>query len=365
ITLARAQKSPRRDLSSTKLPGSQTRCVVTRAPWELTLCVEVVSALQLRLRLASSTGSAKIVRASLRMPPLVPAFTSLGWNTWYLPHPHYRLESCSVNPVFTLNCRPETHLRPFRHVSRPLANHRRNLYATGSEKTKTPSMPDLSPELLAFGFIWYIAFLFSTTCHEAAHALVAKIGGDTTAASGGQVTLNPVPHIQREPWGMVVIPLISFAISKGQSMFGWASAPYDPLWERRHPHRAALMALAGPATNYLLMFLAVIGLRVGAAMHWLGRDPNTGRADFPTVILFVFFTLNLLLGTFNLLPAPPLDGSSVIMLYMSENRAHRYLDWLRGNNFAVLGLIAALLVFRQFYPYVEDFAVNVLIRGQF
>ena len=230
-------------------------------------------------------------------------------------------------------------------------------------KNKTPSMPDLSPELLAFGFIWYIAFLFSTTCHEAAHALVAKIGGDTTAASGGQVTLNPVPHIQREPWGMVVIPLISFAISKGQSMFGWASAPYDPLWERRHPHRAALMALAGPATNYLLMFLAVIGLRVGTAMQWLGRDPNTGRADFPTAILFVFFTLNLLLGTFNLLPAPPLDGSSVIMLFMSEKRAHKYLDWLRGNSYAMLGLLVALLVFRQFYHYVEDFAVDQLLRG--
>ena len=226
-------------------------------------------------------------------------------------------------------------------------------------------MPDLSPELLAFGFIWYIAFLFSTTCHEAAHALVAKLGGDPTAALGGQVTLNPVPHIQREPWGMVVIPLITFALSKGQSMFGWASAPYDPNWERRHPHRAALMALAGPATNYLLMFIAVIGLRVGIAMHWLGRDPNTGRADFPTVILFVFFTLNLLLGTFNLMPAPPLDGSTVIMLFMSEKRAYRYLDWLRGNNLAMLGLILVWVVFRQFYPYVQDFATNVLIRGRF
>jgi Zn-dependent protease len=60
-------------------------------------------------------------------------------------------------------------------------------------------MPDFSPQLLAFGFVWYVAFLFSTTCHEAAHAFVAKLGGDDTAALGGQVTLNPVPHIQREP----------------------------------------------------------------------------------------------------------------------------------------------------------------------
>src|SRR6266404_1873717 len=105
MTLARAQKSPRRDLSSTKLQGSQTRWVVTRAPWALMLCVEVVSALQLRLRSASSTGSAKIVRASLRMPPLVPAVTSSGGDICYLSHPHYRLESYSVNPVFTLNRR--------------------------------------------------------------------------------------------------------------------------------------------------------------------------------------------------------------------------------------------------------------------
>src|SRR6267378_4569542 len=112
MTLARAQKSPRRDLSITKLPGSQTRCVVTRAPWELMLCVEVGSALQFRLRLASSTGSAKIVRPSLRMLPLFAAVTSSGWDTRCLPYPHYRLESYSVNPVFTLNCLLDTCLRP-------------------------------------------------------------------------------------------------------------------------------------------------------------------------------------------------------------------------------------------------------------
>jgi Zn-dependent protease len=220
-------------------------------------------------------------------------------------------------------------------------------------------MPNLTPQMLAFGFIWYVAFLFSTTCHEAAHALVAKIGGDTTAALGGQVSLNPVPHIQREPWGMVVIPLLSYVVSG--SMIGWASAPFDPLWERRHPHRSAWMALAGPTANYSLMTLAAIGLRVGSAMQWLGRDPVTGRADFPTVVLYVFFSLNLLLGTFNLLPVPPLDGSTAIMLFMSEERAHKYLDWLRGNSYAMLGLLVGLLLFRQFYQYVEAFATNVLL----
>jgi Zn-dependent protease len=101
----------------------------------------------------------------------------------------------------------------------PLANVSRNLYADSF-------MPDLTPDLLVTGFIWYVAFLFSTTCHEASHALVAKLGGDDTAALGGQVSLNPIPHIRREPFGMVLIPLLAFFMSG--SMIGWASAPYDP-----------------------------------------------------------------------------------------------------------------------------------------
>src|SRR5215467_4635991 len=208
-------------------------------------------------------------------------------------------------------------------------------------------MTEISPQLLVFGFISYVAFLFSTTCHEAAHALVAQRGGDSTAALGGQVTLNPVPHIQREPWGMVVIPILSFFFMQG--MIGWASAPFDPHWERRHPRRAALMALAGPAANYTLMLLAAAGLRIARATGHLGLDPATGRTDLLTTTLLVFFFLNLLLGTFNLLPVPPLDGSAGIMLFMSENRAQRYLSWLRGNSYAMVGLLVGLLVFRYFY----------------
>jgi Zn-dependent protease len=224
-------------------------------------------------------------------------------------------------------------------------------------------MPDLSPELLALGFIWYVAFLFSTTCHEAAHALVAKIGGDQTASSGGQVTLNPVPHIQREPWGMVVIPILSFLVT--QSMIGWASAPFDPHWERRHPRRSAWMALAGPAANYSLMLLAVLGLHFGWSHKWLHYDPVTHRGDFAANILSAFFFLNLLLGTFNLLPVPPLDGSTVIMLFMGEDRARRYLDWLRGNSYAMLGLLLAMVTFRYIYSPIENFALRLFFPGQY
>ncbi|HYW67000.1 MAG TPA: site-2 protease family protein [Candidatus Dormibacteraeota bacterium] len=218
-------------------------------------------------------------------------------------------------------------------------------------------MPDLSPETLALGFIWYVAFLFSTTCHEAAHAFIAKLGGDTTAALGGQVSLNPIPHIRRAPFGMVVFPILSFFLSGG--MIGWASAPYDPLWERRHPRRSAWMALAGPAANFTLMIIAAMALRIGRSYHLFSYNPVTGKPGFVPVILFIFFSLNLLLGTFNLLPVPPLDGSTGIMVFMTEDRAQRYLDWLRGNSFAMAGLLVGLVIFRWVFPIVQSVAFRI------
>jgi Zn-dependent protease len=218
-------------------------------------------------------------------------------------------------------------------------------------------MPDLTPAVFVSAFITYMVFLFSTTCHEAAHALVAKRGGDTTAALGGQVSLNPIPHIRREPFGMVLVPILSFFFSGG--MIGWASAPYDPLWERRHPKRSAWMALAGPAANFTLMLLAAFALRAGRAMELFHPQPN-GNADFFLTALVTTFTLNLLLGTFNLLPVPPLDGSTAIMLFMSESSAQKYLDWLRGNSFAIAGLVVGLVVFRQIFPYVQYFVMHLL-----
>jgi Zn-dependent protease len=125
------------------------------------------------------------------------------------------------------------------------------------------------------------------------------------------------------------------------------------------------MALAGPAANYSLMLLAVLGLHLGWSRNWLHYDPVTHRGDFAANILSAFFFLNLLLGTFNLLPVPPLDGSTGIMLFMSEERAHKYLDWLRGNSYAMLGLLVAMLAFRYIYSPIEDFAIHLFFRSQF
>ena len=84
------------------------------------------------------------------------------------------------------------------------------------------------------------------------------------------------------------------------------------------------MALAGPAANFTLMLIAAAGLRIGSSMGWLHWSQGQ-RPDFAIVTLYVLFSLNLLLGTFNLLPVPPLDGSTAIMLLMDETTAGRYL----------------------------------------
>jgi Zn-dependent protease len=225
---------------------------------------------------------------------------------------------------------------------------------------------------IALGAIWYLAFLFSTTCHEAAHAMVAKWGGDLTASEGGQASLNPVPHIRRSPFGMVVVPILSYVL--GGWMIGWASAPYDPSWQRRHPRRSAWMALAGPAANFTLMFLSVAVIRIGIAagqfipptsisgFSELVLGPN-GEPTFATSALSIFFVLNLLLGTFNLLPVPPLDGHAGIMLLMSESLALRYLDFVHQGSYAFIGLLIAWEVYGRIFQVVFSLGLKLLYGG--
>src|ERR1700733_12769062 len=197
-----------------------------------------------------------------------------------------------------------------------------------------PSAAEITPQFLILGVIWYIVFLFSTTCHEGAHSLAAKLGGDTTAFHGGQVTLNPIPHIRRSPLGLLVVPIISYFVAHW--MIGWASAPYDPAWQQRYPRRAAWMALGGPAANFTLVLLSAIAIRAGiffgvfampnsVSFTQVVQPVGPGLAGFAATFLSIVFVLNLLLGTFNLLPVPPLDGSSAVTLLMPERTALGYM----------------------------------------
>lgn len=235
-------------------------------------------------------------------------------------------------------------------------------------------MPQFGPEVLALGAIWYLVFLFSTVCHEGAHALVAKLGGDPTAFHGGQVSLNPMPHVMREPIGMVLVPIVSFFLYGGRWMLGWASAPYDPLWAQRYPRRAAWMALAGPAADLVLVLLAAAAIRGGIALGYFRApesatftsitqavDPAT--TGFAATFLSVFFMLNLILGVFNLLPVPPLDGHAAIALLMPERAARRWLEWTQDATFRLAGLILAWYFFGGMVRYIFPLALSALYPG--
>lgn len=162
----------------------------------------------------------------------------------------------------------------------------------------------------------FVTLIISLTVHEAAHALFAMWGGDNTAYRSGQVTLNPLPHMQREPFGMLVLPLLSLFLSSGQYCFGFAHAPYDPYWAARHPRRAALMSFAGPLANVLLAAIAFTVL-------WIVARPSSGTEHTIRTIASSFLLLNLLLAVFNLIPLPPLDGAGIVRgLYPPSGRLY-------------------------------------------
>ena len=217
-------------------------------------------------------------------------------------------------------------------------------------------MPNSSFSFFDFG-CWLVVFLLSLSTHEAAHALVAKQLGDVTAYLGGQVTLDPIPHIKREPWGMLIVPIASY-LSSGW-MIGWASAPYNPVWAERYPKRAALMALAGPVANFGIAFLSWCGLKLGLLAGvfvpgggWRFAETvvstQPGLWHLAAALLSLGFSLNALLGVFNLIPVPPLDGSALPLFFLHDEMARAYQRFSRSAMPALLGLF----VVWQFFPRI-------------
>ncbi len=221
--------------------------------------------------------------------------------------------------------------------------------------------------------LWGVAFLFSTTCHEAAHGLAAWWGGDPTALRAGQVTLNPLPHVRREPFGMVLVPLVSYALAGW--MIGWASAPYDPYWAGRHPRRAGLMALAGPAANLALALLAIVALRLLVAAG-VGFAPAVASFEHlldvpsgdPLVIagarlLSILACLNALLFAFNLLPIPPLDGATVLGGLGGEAVRRAYGQFLAMPWASFVGILVAWKVFDLVAPWIFMMVLSLAHPG--
>lgn len=172
----------------------------------------------------------------------------------------------------------------------------------------------MGPDLIRQIAIWFPAVLLSLTVHEYAHAWMATRLGDPTPARDGRLTLNPTSHI--DPIGTLLFPAL-LLVTTG-SVFGWARpVRFEPANFRRDVSMrrgAAYTAVAGPLSNVLLAFVAVLLLGLLGRFGVISGDPN----EMGTRFLVAMFHLNVLLAVFNALPIPPLDGSYLLPRSMDE-----------------------------------------------
>ena len=181
------------------------------------------------------------------------------------------------------------------------------------------------------GFLYLLPLLLaSLTLHELAHAYVATRLGDPTPREQGRLTLNPIVHL--DPLGTITFVATYFLTS---FLFGWAKpVQVDARYFRRPKEHMALVGAAGPATNFLLALVCA-----GVLVHG-GLD---GRVES---VVTLAYTLNLVLGIFNLLPIPPLDGSRIVGAFMSD---YAYARWSALDQYGVFVLFGVIVVFgRQF-----------------
>ena len=184
-----------------------------------------------------------------------------------------------------------------------------------------------------------IPAIIAITLHEAAHAYAAWALGDDTAKRAGRLSLNPLVHVDRV--GTILLPgfLMIFqllTIQRIAFLFGWAKPVPVAAWKFAHPRRGMMIvAAAGPAMNFFLAWLAAL------ALHMLGDLSGTARTMF--VYFAEYFILaNLVLGLFNLLPIPPLDGGRIVVGLLPENLARIWAGFERAGILIVIFLVFLL-----------------------
>lgn len=169
--------------------------------------------------------------------------------------------------------------------------------------------------------------LVSLMFHELAHGLVAYWMGDPTAKRAGRLSLNPIKHL--DPLGTAMF-FITYLL--GWFVFGWAKpVPVSPYYFKNRQRGMALVGLAGPATNFALAIAFVILL-------------NALRPDSEGIlfeVLFLLFQVNIVLGIFNLIPVPPLDGSRVVGAFLPRRA---YEKWVTFDRYGMLLAIIVLFV---------------------
>ncbi len=180
-----------------------------------------------------------------------------------------------------------------------------------------------------------IPIILAITLHEAAHGYAALALGDTTARDAGRLSLNPIKHIDR--FGTIILPgflLISQLLMpphKIYFMFGWAKPVPVGAWRFKNPRRGmAIVATAGPLMNFFLAWLAALVMP-------MADNPSAIQAMVQQFLLY-FMLSNLVLGLFNLVPIPPLDGGRIAVGLLPLNLANAWARLERA------GILVVLLV---------------------
>ncbi len=192
-------------------------------------------------------------------------------------------------------------------------------------------------ELVLSFLLAVVPTIIAITLHEAAHGYAALAMGDDTARQAGRLSLNPLRHVDRV--GTILLPgflLISQLLTLGHVafMFGWAKPVPVSAWRFRDPRRGMMVvAAAGPAMNFLLAWIGAVGLHV---VPWFGDGSEIGAAVLR--FLFYFMLANIVLGTFNLIPLPPMDGGRIAVGLLPLPLAR---IWARTER---MGLVIVLLV---------------------
>lgn len=166
-------------------------------------------------------------------------------------------------------------------------------------------------ELIIFQII---VLIFSVIIHEISHGYIAEYLGDQTARLAGRLTLNPIKHL--DPFGSVILPLI-LSLLPGGIVFGWAKPmPYNPLNLKNPERGGAIIAAAGPLSNFLIAFVFSIIYRFANSFADGGTIFFISLAYFSNLVVLV----NVMLGVFNLVPIPPLDGSKIFFLLFPKSQ---------------------------------------------
>lgn len=198
-------------------------------------------------------------------------------------------------------------------------------------------------------FVFAIAVLImSVVVHEVSHGYVANSLGDPTAKYAGRLTLNPFKHL--DFFGSFIVPAITYLI--GGFIFGWAKpVPYNPYNLKNQKWGPAAVAGAGPMSNFLVAVIFGLLIRYGAAFVFV-------PASFFQIAALIVF-INIILGIFNLIPIPPLDGSKVLFAVLPYKWNH-IQEFLERYGFFLL-LIFIFFFFRAILPIV--FGLFKLITG--